>query len=130
MTPEIGMSWLAQTFDLTRGDTIVRLVAGTFLIPHVYAKLAGAGTVSFFQAAGFKPPRLWMYLACGIEASVAASFLLDAYTRYFGVLGAMHLLIAGLAVYRVRKGKWLWNLGGSEYCVFWAACCLSVALDA
>jgi putative oxidoreductase len=52
------------------------------------------------------------------------------YARYFGVLGAVHLLIAGAAVYRVNKGKWLWNFGGYEYCVFWAACCLAVAIDA
>ena len=64
-----------------------------------------------------------------IEASVAMSFLSDVYARYFGVLGAVHLLVAGAAVYRVNKGKWLWNFGGYEYCVFWAACCLAVAID-
>ena len=124
------MSGFAHSAGFITGDTIVRLVAGTFLIPHVYAKLAGTGTVGFFEAAGVKSPRLWMYLACGIEASVAASFLSNSYTRYFGLLGTVHLLIAGLAVYRVSKGKWLWNLGGVEYCVFWAACCLSVAVNA
>ena len=126
----VGMSWLAQNFDFTRGDTIVRLIAGIFLVPHVYAKLVGSGTVGFFKAAGFKPPAFWMYVACVVEASVAMSFLSDMYARYFGVLGAVHLLIAGAAVYRVSKGKWLWNFGGYEYCVFWAACCLAVAIDA
>ena len=65
------MSWLAQNFDFTRGDTIVRLIAGIFLVPHVYAKLVGSGTVGFFKAAGFKPPAFWMYVACAIEAAVA-----------------------------------------------------------
>jgi hypothetical protein len=50
-------------------------------------------------------------VACVIEASVAFSFPTDIYTRYFGILGAVHLMIAGGAVYRVNKGKWLWNLG-------------------
>jgi putative oxidoreductase len=126
----VGMSWLTQNFDFTRGDTIVRLIAGIFLVPHIYAKLVGSGTVGFFKAAGFKPPAFWMYVACVIEACVAMSFLSDIYVRYFGVLGAVHLLIAGAAVYRVSKGKWLWNYGGYEYCVFWAACCLAVAIDA
>jgi putative oxidoreductase len=126
----VGMSWFAQNFDFTRGDTIVRLIAGIFLIPHVYSKLVGSGTVGFFKAAGFKPPAFWMYVACVIEVSVAVSFLSNMYARYFGVLGAVHLLIAGAAVYRVNKGKWLWNFGGYEYCVFWAACCLAVAIDA
>ena len=92
------MSWLAQNFDFTRGDTIVRLIAGIFLIPHVYSKLVGSGTVGFFKAAGFKPPAFWMYVACVIEVSVAVSFLSNMYARYFGVLGAVHLLIAGAAV--------------------------------
>jgi putative oxidoreductase len=110
------MSWLAQNFDFTRGGTIVRLIAGLFLIPHVYSKLVGSGTVGFFKAAGFKPPAFWMYVACVIEASVAMSFLSNVFARYFGVL--------------VNRGKWLWNFGGYEYCVFWAACCLAVAIDA
>jgi putative oxidoreductase len=125
----VGMSWFAQNFDFTRGDTIVRVIAGIFLVPHIYSKLVG-GTVGFFKAAGFKPPAFWMYAACVIEVSVAVSFLCDMYARYFGLLGAVHLLIAGAAVYRVSKGKWLWNFGGCEYCVFWAACCLAVAIDA
>src|SRR5260370_19739370 len=123
------MSWLAQNFDFTRGDTIVRLIAAIFLIPHIYSKLVGSGTVDFFKAAGFKPPALWMYVACAIEASVAMSFLSNMYARYFGALGAVHLLIAGAAVYRVSKGKWLWNFGGYEYSGFWAGCCFAVAVD-
>jgi putative oxidoreductase len=124
------MSWLAQNFDFTRGDTIVRLIAGIFLVPHIYSKLVGSGTVGFFKAAEFKPPAFWMYVASVIEAFVAMSFLSNMYARYFGVLGAIHLLIAGAAVYRVNKGKWLWSFGGYEYSVFWAACCLAVAIDA
>ena len=124
------MSWFGQNFDFTRGDPIVRIIAGIFLIPHIYSKLVGSGTVGFFKAAGFKPPAFWMYVASAIEASVAVSFLSNTYVRYFGVLGAVHLLIAGAAVHRVNKGEWLWNFGGYEYCVFWAACCLAVAIDA
>jgi hypothetical protein len=105
----VCMSWLAQNFDFTRGDTIVRLIAGIFLVPHVYSKLVGSGTVGFFKVAGFKPPAFWMYVACAIEASVAMSFLSNMYARYSGVLGAVHLLIAGGAVYRgivdTKRGK-------------------------
>jgi len=28
----------------------------------------------------------------------------------------------------VTEGKWLWNIGGYEYCVFWAICCIVVAM--
>ena len=92
--------------------------------------LLGLARSTFFKAEGFKPAALWMCVACVIEASVALSFLSNMYARYIGVLGAVHLMIAGAAVYRVSKGKWLWNFGGYEYCVFWAACCLAVAIDA
>ena len=124
------MSWLAQNVDLGWGATFVRLAAGGFFLPHAYAKLSGPGTIVFFQAAGFKPPALWMYLACIIETAVALSLLSNVLVRYFGILGAVHLLVAGAAVYVVSKGKWLWNTGGFEYCVFWAICCAAVAIDA
>jgi hypothetical protein len=45
-----------------------------------------------------------------------------------GALGSVHLLVAGGAVWKVTKGKWLWNIGGFEYCLFWAICCLVVAM--
>jgi putative oxidoreductase len=124
------MSWLAQNVGLCWGATFVRLAAGGFFLPHAYAKLSGPGTIVFFQAAGFKPPTLWMYLACVIETAVALSLLSNVLVRYFGILGAVHLLIAGGAVYVVSKGKWFWNMGGFEYCVFWAICCVAVAIDA
>ena len=28
----------------------------------------------------------------------------------------------------MTEGKWLWNIGGYEYCLFWAICCLIVAM--
>ena len=68
--------------------------------------------------------------ACIIEAAVALSLLSNVLVRYFGILGAVHLLVAGAAVYIVSKGKWFWNMGGFEYCVFWAICCVAVAIDA
>ena len=43
---------------------------------------------------------------------------------------ALHLAVAAIAVHRVAGGKWLWNIGGSEYCVFWAICCVIVAMEA
>jgi hypothetical protein len=28
----------------------------------------------------------------------------------------------------VSSGKWLWNIGGCEYPLFWAICCAVVAM--
>ena len=116
--------------DLGWGATLLRLAAGAFFLPHVYVKLSGPGTVAFFQTAGFKPPARWMYLACAIEAAVALSLLSNVLVRYFSILGAIHLLVAGAAVYVVNGRKWLWNIGGFEYCVFWSICCVVVAINA
>jgi uncharacterized membrane protein YphA (DoxX/SURF4 family) len=99
------MSWLGQNIVLGWGPTLVRLAAGGFFLPHVYAKLFGPGTIVFFQAAGFKPPACWMYLACAIETAVACSLLSNVLVRYFGILGAVHLLVAAAAVYIVSRGN-------------------------
>jgi hypothetical protein len=41
----------------------------------------------------------------------------------------LHLLVAAVGVYKVT-GKWLWNIGGFEFCLFWAICCWIVAMHA
>ncbi len=41
----------------------------------------------------------------------------------------IHLLVAAAATYKV-KNCWIWVIGGVEYCVFWAICCLVVAMHA
>ena len=53
----------------------------------------------------------------------------DIYTRYVGFIAFIHLLVAAAATYKVTK-SWIWVIGGIEYCVFWAICCLVVAMHA
>ena len=50
------------------------------------------------------------------------------YTRYVAAFVAIFLLVAAWACWRVSNGKWLWNLGGFEYPLFWAICCGVVAM--
>ena len=70
-----------------------------------------------------------MYLAGTIEVVLAIGLIFGIYTTLAGAIAALHLLVATVAVYRVT-GKWLWNIGGYEYCLFWAICCLVVAMHA
>lgn len=42
------------------------------------------------------------------------------YLMYASAVAAIPLAVATVAVYRV-SGKWLWNIGGCEYPLFWAA---------
>ena len=122
-------SSFVQAFDLTNGFNILRLICGLFFIPHIYAKFFVPEALGFFVAAKFKPPAFYMYLACVVEIILAAGLIFNIYPRYVGAVACIHLLVAAVAVWKVTSGKWLWNIGGAEYCVFWAICCGVVAMQ-
>ena len=122
------MSSYLQNFNPTEGINILRLICGLFFIPHIYAKFFVPEALGFFVAAKFNPPKTWMYLACVIEIIISVGLIFAILPFYAGVLGFIHLLVAAVAVARVTGGKWLWNIGGYEYCVFWAISCLVVAM--
>jgi hypothetical protein len=42
-------------------------------------------------------------------------------------IAAIHLLVAGAATWKVTK-KWIWVIGGIEYCVFWMLACVALAM--
>jgi putative oxidoreductase len=119
---------LADKFNLLNEWNILRIICGAFFIPHIYAKFMVPEALGFFQAAKFKPAATWMYVACVIEVVLAAGLIFGIYTVYVGWLAFVHLLVATVAVYRVSGGKWLWNIGGCEYPLFWAICCAIVAM--
>ena len=123
------MSGYMHNFDLSDGFNILRIICGAFFIPHIYAKFFVPEALGFFVAAKFKPPAFYMYLACVIETILATCLIFAIYPRYAAAIAAIHLAVAAVAVYRVT-GKWLWNIGGFEYCLFWAICCVVVAMQA
>ena len=122
------MSGVLQTFNLANEFNILRLICGLFFIPHIYAKFFVPEALGFFVAAKFKPPALWMYTACIVETVLAIGLVFGILTTYAGAVAFLHLLVAAAAVWKVTGGKWLWNIGGYEYCVFWAICCLVVGM--
>jgi putative oxidoreductase len=122
------MSGYLENFDLSNEFNILRLICGLFFIPHIYAKFFVPEALGFFVAAKFKPPATWMYTACVIETFLATCLILAILPMYAAAIACLHLLVAGAAVWKVTKGKWLWNIGGYEYCLFWAICCLVVAM--
>jgi len=117
----------AENFSLLNEFNILRIICGAFLIPHIYAKFFVPEALGFFVAAKFKPPKFWLYVSCVVEILLAIGLIFAIYTTYVGWLAAFHLAVATVAVYRVT-GKWLWNIGGCEYCLFWAICCIVVAM--
>jgi putative oxidoreductase len=119
----------ADKFNLFNEFNILRIICGAFFIPHIIGKITVPATLEFFVAASFKPPATWMYIAGAIETVLATCLILGIYTQYAGAVAFIHLLVAAAATYKV-KNCWIWVIGGVEYCVFWAICCLVVAMHA
>ena len=122
------MSSLAHNLNLMNEFNILRIICGAFFIPHIYAKFFVPEALGFFVAAGFKPPKAWMYVACVIEVVLTIGLIFGVFTVYIAAVAAIHLLVAAIGVWKVTGGKWLWNIGGCEYCLFWAICCAVVAM--
>jgi putative oxidoreductase len=123
------MSGYLQHFDPTNGLNILRIICGAFFIPHIWAKFFVPEALGFFVAAKFRPPAAWMYTAFVVEIVLATGLILAIYPFYVALVAAIHLTVAAIAVYRVT-GKWLWNIGGCEFPLFWAICCVVVAMHA
>jgi putative oxidoreductase len=117
-----------QNFDITNQMNILRLICGLFFVPHIYAKFFVPEALGFFIASGVRQPKAWLYAACVIETTIALGLVLAILPFWAALLGCLHLLLALSFVWKVTKGKWLWNIGGYEYCLFWAICCLVVAM--
>jgi putative oxidoreductase len=119
----------AQSFDLTNEFNILRIICGLFLLPHFVLKAKDiAGTVEVYRAWRLHPPRAWIYACLVVEVVGAIGLVFGIYTRYVAALVAVFLFVATWAVWRYSKGQWHWNFGGIEYPLFWAICCVVVAM--
>lgn len=108
----------------------LRILCGLFFIPHIAAKIfARPVTLGFFQAAGYRPAELFMWVALVVETIVAICLILGLLLPYAAGVAALFMLVAAVSVFKVSKGRWLWNLGGCEYLIFWAVACGVVALN-
>jgi uncharacterized membrane protein YphA (DoxX/SURF4 family) len=121
------MSW-ADKFNLLDGTVILRLTCALHFIPHVVGKFTEPATLNFFKAAKFNPPATWMYIAGTIETILTILLVFDIYTPYVAAIAAIHLFVAAAATYKVTR-KWIWVIGGIEYCVFWMLTCIVLAMQ-
>lgn len=123
------MADFAQSFDLTNGVNVLRLLCGLFLVPHLIVKFRNQDFVKgFMTQAGLKPPTAWLYAAFAIEIVAGAGLIFDIYTAYAAVLAGVFLIVAAWASWMVSEGKWMWNFGGAEYPLFWAISCFALAM--
>lgn len=129
LTAAGGRMSFADKFNLLDGFNLLRVACALFFIPHIIGKFTVPQTLEFYVAAGFKPPKFWMYIAAAIESILTVFLFFGIYTAYAAFIGFIHLTVAAVATYKV-KGCWIWVTGGIEYCAFWALTCLALALHA
>jgi putative oxidoreductase len=123
----------AALFDLGNPLVLLRLMCGLFFIPHIMGKLLPPRpALNFFKAAQLPAPAATMYVAAVVETLVCIGLLFGIQTRWAAWIGAAVLAVAVWAVWRLQgilaKPKWLWNIGGIEYPLFWMLACVILAL--
>ena len=116
-------------FDPHCGFDWLRILCGAFLLPHAWGKVSSPGPLNFFKAAGFPHPAAFMYLALIIEVLAGSLLIIGIWTQVAAWLSTVFLLVASAASYKVSKGNWIWLVGGCEYPLFWAFCCVIVATN-
>ena len=125
------MSAVTFNFDFTNGAVLLRVICALFFLPHLAFKTFGnpPPALEVFIAAGFKPPKFYMRLAIVVESVAGLGLLLGIYTQWAALVAAASLTVAAGAICSVnRSARWMWNLGGMEYLVFWALTCVAVAM--
>ena len=125
------MAFTISTVDFTDGAVLLRVICGLFFFPHIYFKIVGnpPPALGFFLSAGFRPAAVWMRIAMVVELPAAIGLLLGIYTQWAALVAAASLMVAAIAVcFSNRCVKWLWNLNGMEFPVFWALSCVAVAM--
>lgn len=113
---------------MTNEFDILRLVCGLYFIPHIWAAFHVPSAIDVFVKNGFRPPAFWLYASAAIECVLAVGLICGLYVPWVAAIAAIHLTVATLAVFRLSGGKWLWNIGGCEFPLFWAICCIVVAI--
>ena len=68
-------------FDLTNGYVLLRIMCGAFMLPNAWAKLRNpAGSVGFFEKAGYPYPQLFVKFATAFEFVAGTALVLGVYT--------------------------------------------------
>ena len=120
---------LYQNFDLSNEFNILRLICGLFLLPHFYAKASNLEfTYKLYDDFRLYPPKLWAFASMTMEVICAIGMVFAIGTCYVAAVEAAFLFVAAWAVWRYSRRNWLWQVGGFEYCAFWAICCVVVAM--
>jgi putative oxidoreductase len=117
-----------ETMHLVLVDWL-RILCGIWLVPHLIGKgLHYDRAALTFDAAGFKPGKLFVAITMAMEAAAAIGLTFSIYPRIAAAVGALVLLGAGYAVVKINGPNWRWQKMGPEYPIFWALICLLTAI--
>ena len=121
-----------DSFDLTNGAVILRLMCALFFIPHMYFKAFGnppPASKTFIEA-GYPKPLLFVKFALVVEIFACSALLFNFYTQYAALIVAGILFVAAVTVFFAngKKPIWLWVKGGFEYPVFWGLACIVLSM--
>jgi putative oxidoreductase len=107
--------------------TVLRVLCGTFLLPHTFLKLWHLDkAMEFFDKIHFRPARFFVLLTATMEAIAAVSLIFDFYPELGASIAATILFVAAWAQAKVNGLSWRWQFKGVEYMLFWALTCLAV----
>ena len=119
----------ADKFNLFNEFNILRIACAVFFIPHIIGKFTVPATLEFFVKAGFKPPATWMYIA-GDDRDPPHHWVFLRHLHSLCGIYRLHPSARRRRGHLSSDGSWIWVIGGVEYCIFWAICCLVVAMHA
>jgi putative oxidoreductase len=108
---------------------LLSILCGLMFIPHSVAKFTARQAVErVFESAGLRPVPFFVFLSLIIELIATIGLVFGVLQPYASWLGAIFMLSAGAASYKISGGKWNWSLGGCELHVFWALCMIIVGV--
>lgn len=113
--------------NLTAIDAL-RLLSGAFLIPHfVFDVKHPREGAKIYEDAGIGFGKVLFRLSLTVNLLIVCSFMFDLWARWVAILAASYLFIAAAIVWTVSR-RWLWNFRGFEFLLFWACCCVVIAV--
>ena len=95
----------ADSFDLSNGVVVLRLVCVFFFLPHMYFKAIGnpPPASKTFNKAGYPNPLFFFRLALLLEILIVLALLFDFYTQYTALVLAAFLLVAAITLFLLME---------------------------
>ena len=110
------------------GLAALRVMCGLFLLPHLAWDLRNPKEgAKIYDVAGLGFSNILFPLSVFTEAALSLCLIVGILSRWTAFGAVFYLGVAAAVMWKVER-RWLWNFKGIEFLVFWAACCVLVAV--